>query len=62
VLLRNRRIVEMTNGEATKVRAWISAFRARRIDREGLERRLIGSGYAEPEAQRFAELLAATAG
>jgi hypothetical protein len=55
----NRPIVAMTNGEATKVMAWISAFRARRIDGEGLKRRLIGSGYAETDVRRLTELLAA---
>ncbi len=54
----SRSIVEMTNGEATKVRAWIVAFRERRIDGDGLKRRLIGSGYAARDVQRFTELLA----
>ena len=58
-VLGKRSIFEMTNGEATKVRAWIVAFRERRIDAEGLKRRLLGSGYIERDVRRLTELLAA---
>jgi len=60
--LSNRPIAAMTITEMTKVSAWIAAFRARRIDGEGLRRRLLGSGYAERDVERLTELLAARAG
>ncbi|KKC24648.1 hypothetical protein [Sphingomonas sp. SRS2] len=55
-----RSIMDMTDGEVTRVRAWVAAFRDSRIDGHGLKLRLVENGYAEREAERFADLIVST--
>jgi hypothetical protein len=55
-----RGIVEMNNEELSRVRRWIADYRERRLDRAGLTDRLMGSGYRESDARRFADLIVST--